>query len=91
MNEKEQDLGALDHLNITNLCIDGAKVSAEERTRFAELQPDCWITYDDAQPYNDGWRYEDNGDYLPWYGQIRSLFRYDRDPHIPNNVGWYLP
>ena len=86
-----QDLSALDGLNITNLCIDGAKVSAEERTRFAELKGDCWITYDDAQPYNDGWRYDEKGDYLPWYGQIRSLFRYDRDPHIPNNVGWYLP
>lgn len=86
-----KDLSPLDNLNITNLCIDGAKVSAEERNRFAELQPDCWITYDDAQPYNDGWRYETNLDYLPWYAQIRSLFRYDRDPNIPNNVGWYLP
>lgn len=86
-----KDLSALDQLNITNLCIDGAKISAEERTRFAELKSDCWITYDDAQPYNEGWRYEDNGDYLPWYGQIRDVFRYNRDPHIPNNVGWYLP
>lgn len=85
------DLSPLDGLNITNLCIDGAKVSAEERTRFAELKSDCWITYDDAQPYNDGWRYDAEGEYLPWYSQIRSLFRYDRDPHIPNNVGWYLP
>jgi len=86
-----KDLSALDNLNITNLCIDGAKVSAEERTRFAELKGDCWITYDDAQPYNDGWRYDEEGGYLPWYSQIRSLFRYDRDPAIPNNVGWYLP
>ena len=86
-----KDLSPLDNLNITNLCIDGAKVSAEERERFGTLRPDCWITYDDAQPYNDGWRYDEKGDYLPWYSQIRSLFRYDRDPHIPNNVGWYLP
>ena len=86
-----KDLSPLDNLNITNLCIDGAKVSAEERERFGTLKPDCWITYDDAQPYNDGWRYDEKGDYLPWYSQIRSLFRYDRDPHIPNNVGWYLP
>lgn len=85
------DLSPLDGLTMTNLCIDGAKVSAEERTRFAELQPDCWITYDDPQPYNAGWRYDENKGYLPWYGQIRSLFRYDRDPNIPNNVGWYLP
>ena len=81
----------LDNLNLTNLCIDGAKVKAEERDRFQTLKPDCWITYDDAQPYNDGWRYTEENKPLPWYGMIRSIFRYDRDPNIPNNVGWYLP
>lgn len=86
-----KDLSALDGLNLTNLCIDGAKVSAEERERFAALKPDCWITYDDAQPYNDGWRYTEENKPLPWYGEIRTLFRYDKDPNIPNNVGWYLP
>lgn len=86
-----KDLSALDNLNLTNLCIDGAKVKAEERERFAALKSDCWITYDDAQPYNDGWRYTEENKPLPWYGMIRSVFRYDRDPNIPNNVGWYLP
>ena len=86
-----KDLSALESLNLTNLCIDGAKVSDEERTRFAALKPDCWITYDDAQPYNDGWRYTEENKPLPWYGEIRTLFRYDKDPNIPNNVGWYLP
>ena len=86
-----KDLSALDGLNITNLCIDGAKVPTEERERFQTLKPDCWITYDDAQPYNDGWRYTEENKYLPWYEMIRSVFRYDRDPDIPNSVGWYLP
>jgi len=86
-----KDLSALDNLNLTNLCIDGAKVKAEERDRFQTLKPDCWITYDDAQPYNDGWRYTEENKPLPWYGMIRSVFRYDKDPNIPNNVGWYLP
>lgn len=87
---KVSDLSALDGLTLTNLCIDHAKVSAEERERFAALQPDCWITYDDAQPYNDGWRYDEDGiTPLPYYAMLRRVFRYDADI-IPNNVGWYL-
>lgn len=87
---KVADLSALDNLKLTNLCIDHAKVSAEERERFAALQPECWITYDDAQPYNDGWRYDEDGiTPLPYYAMLRRVFRYDADI-IPNNVGWYL-
>ena len=87
---KVSDLSALDNLKLTNLCIDHAKVSDEERERFAALQPDCWITHDDAQPYNDGWRYDEDGiTPLPYYAMLRRVFRYDADI-IPNNVGWYL-
>lgn len=86
-----KDLSALDELKLTNLCIDGAKVSAEERSRFAELQPGCWLTYGEAQPYNEGWRYaEDKVTPLPYYAMLREVFRYDAGT-IPNNVGWYLP
>ena len=86
-----KDLSALDGLKLTNLCIDGAKVSAEERNRFANLQPGCWLTYGEAQPYNEGWRYEeDKVTPLPYYGMLREIFRYDAGT-IPNNVGWYLP
>lgn len=86
-----KDLSALDGLNLTNLCIDGAKVSDEERVRFAELKPDCWLTYGEPQPYNEGWRYEeDKVTPLPYYAMLREVFRYDAGT-IPNNVGWYLP
>ena len=86
-----KDLSALDGLSLTNLCIDGAKVSAEERIRFAELQPGCWLTYGEPQPYNEGWRYEeDKVTPLPYYAMLREVFRYDAGT-IPNNVGWYLP
>lgn len=84
------DLSALDERDMKLLCIDGAKVSAEERERFIELQPDCWTTYGDAQPYGQGWRYDTEDKPLEWYANIRSVFRYDQDPNIPNNVGWYL-
>ena len=29
-------------------------------------------------------------EYLPTYALIRRVFRYEKDPAIPNNVGWYL-
>lgn len=81
------DLSALDDKDLELLCLDHAKVSAEERNRFAELQPDCWITFGDTQPYGEGWRYDSNNDPLPWYQDIQAAFRY---PDPPNNVGWYL-
>lgn len=84
------DLSALDDLNLTHLCIDKAKIPTEERERYSQLKPDCWITYNDSQPYNSGWRYTKENKYLDWYAQIREVFRYDRDPNIPNNTGWYL-
>ena len=84
------DLSALDERDMKLLCIDRAKVSAEERERFMQLQPDCWTTYDDGQPYGQGWRYDTEDKPLDWYANIRSVFRYDQDPNIPNNVGWYL-
>lgn len=86
-----KDLSSLDGLDLTNLCIDGAKVSDEERLRFQALKPGCWLTYGEAQPYNEGWRYEeDKVTPLPYYGMLREVFRYDAGT-IPNNVGWYLP
>ena len=85
-----KDLSALDQRQMKLLCIDGAKVPAEERERFMELQPDCWTTYGDGQPYGQGWRYDTKDEPLEWYADIRSVFRYERDPYIPNNVGWYL-
>ena len=81
------DLSPLDKLELTHLCLDKAKVEDEERERFAELQPDCWITYKDGQPYGQGWRYDEEDKPLPWYTEIGEAFRY---PEPPNNAGWYL-
>ena len=88
------DLSALDELPLTNLCAKNTskkRVSEEEQARFQELHPDCWSLYTGEQPYGPGWRYtEDGEDYLEYYAMLRDVFRYDRDPNIPNHTGWYL-
>ena len=57
------------------------------RERFAQLQPDCWVTYGDRQPYGAGWRYDRENKPLPWYNEIIDVFGY---PKPVNNGGWYL-
>ncbi len=90
------DLTPLDNLSLTHLCARNnpsgkSRISAEEQARFVEQHPDCWSTFEGAQPYGVGWRYdEDELTPLPYYAQMRKVFRYDRDPNIPNHVGWYL-
>ncbi|MBQ7000343.1 MAG: hypothetical protein IJN67_04760 [Oscillospiraceae bacterium] len=88
------DLSALDELPLTNLCAKNnskKRVSEEEQQRFQELHPECWSLYTGEQPYGPGWRYtEDGQDYLEYYAMLRGVFRYDRDPNIPNHTGWYL-
>jgi hypothetical protein len=81
------DLTALDDKAMELLCLDGSKVSAEERERFKLLQPDCWLTYGDKQPYGQGWRYDREDKPLPWYQDIIDVFGY---PEPMNNGGWYL-
>ncbi len=69
-----------------------SRVPVEEQERFIEANPDCQAFFSDKKnPYGEGWRYtEDGKDYLPYYALIRRVFRYDKDPNIPNQVGWYL-
>lgn len=81
------DLSALDDKAMELLCVDGAKVGAEERERFKLLQPDCWLTHGDIQPYGRGWRYDREDKPLPWYENIIDVFGY---PEPMNNGGWYL-
>ncbi|MBQ8834451.1 MAG: hypothetical protein IJ001_05950 [Oscillospiraceae bacterium] len=81
------DLSVLDDKAMELLCLDGSKVGAEERARFSELQPDCWLTYGDKQPYGRGWRYDKEDKPLEWYSNIIDVFGY---PEPMNNGGWYL-
>lgn len=81
------DLSALDELPLTNLCLNNNNVTEEERTRFAELKPDCWIIHGTGQDYGTGWRYDEKGDKLEWYAKLCEAFRYP-DPY--NKTGWYL-
>lgn len=81
------DLSPLDEHNMVLLCLDHAKADAAERERFMTLQPDCWVTYGDTQPYGQGWRYDKEDKQLEWYANIADVFGY---PEPVNNGGWYL-
>ena len=81
------DLSPLDELPLTNLCLNDNNVSEEERLRFAELKPDCWIIHGSGQDYGTGWRYDEKGDKLEWYAKLSDAFLY---PNPYNKTGWYL-
>lgn len=87
------DLSPLDNLNLVNLCAmyEGkSRVPVDEQERFQALKPDCKMTFVGSQPYGTAWRYVEDNKFEEWYATIRRVFRYDKDPAIPNNVGWYL-
>lgn len=87
------DLSPLDDLNLANLCAmyyPKSRVPQEEQDRFRALKPNCQINFVGSQPYGNVWRYDENGDFLPWYNLIRDVFRYEIFPATPNHVGWYL-
>lgn len=87
------DLSPLDDLNLVNLCAmyyPKSRVPQEEQDRFRALKPDCQINFVGSQPYGNVWRYDENGEYVPWYHLIRDVFRYEIFPATPNHVGWYL-
>ena len=94
-NTHALDLKPLDNLPLTHFCArvhpsGKSRVALEEQNRFIEQHPDCWTTFTGAQPYGDGWRYDEDGlTPLPYYAMLRKIFKYD-DDIIPNNVGWYL-
>ena len=81
------DLSPLDDINLTHLCMVICDVEEEERLRFQELHPDCWITWEGAVDYGVGWRYDEKGDKLEWYAKMADAFHY---PHPDNKTGWYL-
>jgi Leucine-rich repeat (LRR) protein len=92
-NTHALDLAPLDNLPLTHFCArtnpsGKSRIAAEEQARFVEQHPDCWTSFEGAQPYGVGWRYdEDEITPLAHYVAIQEAFRY---PHAPNNTGWYL-
>ena len=95
-NTHVTDLSPLDDLPLTHLTVRNnpsgrCRLSQEEQARVTAQHPDCWISFSGAQPYGVGWRYgEDELAPLEHYQVIRTVFRLDLDPNIPNHVGWYL-
>ena len=95
-NTHVTDLSPLDNLPLTHLTVrtnpsGRCRLSQEEQDRLTAQHPDCWLSFSGAQPYGVGWRYgEDELKPLDHYKVIRTVFRLDLDPNIPNHVGWYL-
>lgn len=85
-NTKVDDLSALDELELECLVYVRPKVSQDERSRFAELHPDCLTSYSGYE-YSYPWRYDKENKKQDWYLEIADAFRY---PNSPNNAGWYL-
>ena len=95
-NTHVEDLSPLDDLPLTHLTVrtnpsGKCRLSQEEQDRVIKQHPDCWISFEGAQPYGAGWRYgEDEVTPLDHYKVVRTVFRLALDPNIPNHVGWYL-
>ena len=95
-NTHVEDLSPLDNLPLTHLTVrtnpsGKCRLSKEEQDRVIKQHPDCWISFEGAQPYGVGWRYdEDEITPLDHYQVVRIVFRLNLDPNIPNHVGWYL-
>lgn len=92
-NTHALDLKPLDNLPLTHFTArtnpsGKSRISADEQARFIQQHPDCWTSFDGAQPYGVGWRYgEDEITPLPQYALVQVVFKL---PHAPNNTGWYL-
>lgn len=81
------DLSPIDKLPLTHLMAVHNKIPDEEEERYAKEHPDTLSIFQGDQPYGTGWRYDEDNKPLPWYADIKEVFRY---PKAPNNVGWYL-
>ena len=84
---KIEDLSPVYDMKLTHLTLVHSSVSQDDRAKYQEDHPDCWVVAKGDIPYGKGWRYDSNNDPLPWYAEIKEVFRY---PKAPNNVGWYL-
>ena len=84
---KIKSLEPIQDLKLTHLTVLHCDVPQEEREAYKQSHPDCWTVTTGSQPYGIGWRYDENKKMLPWYEDIKNVFRY---PNSPNNVGWYL-
>lgn len=78
------DLTPLDELPLTHFTAVKSKLSQEEKDRFSEQHPDCWVVTAGDQPYGQGWRYDKEDKELEYYSFLRKTFKYD----TPGNTQW---
>ena len=70
-----EDLSPLDELPLECFVYVKPRASQEELDRFASVHPECLTQYE-GNEYGYPWRYEENGDFTPYYEKLKEVFHY---------------
>lgn len=70
-----EDLSPLDELPLECFVYVKPRASQEELERFSSVHPDCLTQYE-GNEYGHPWRYEENGDFTPYYEKLKEVFHY---------------
>lgn len=70
-----EDLSPLDKLPLECFVYVKPRASEEELERFASVHPECLTQYE-GNEYGYPWRYEENGDFTPYYEKLKEVFHY---------------
>ncbi|MBQ7278917.1 MAG: hypothetical protein IJR17_06965 [Clostridia bacterium] len=62
---------------LERLWISRNDIPADQLNTFRELVPDCIVNTTAHNPTSEGWREDENGDYVPRYALLREQFKYD--------------
>lgn len=75
---KVEDLSPVDGLPLERLSMVMTPITEEERTRYEEENPDCWVTYKGDYTYGKGWRMDEDGEFSEYYLKLASkeIFHY---------------
>lgn len=64
-------------------------IPEEQFEKFRELVPNCVVNLTRGNPTGDGWRKDENGNFVPRYDLLRQQFRYDIISLRSYGDGWW--